>query len=245
MTGLLCKLGPKEVHCWTFQPAQFVVEELAAILSLDERERAGRFVFDRDRMEYVVCRGVLRHLLALYGGAVASELRFEYTPRGKPALTLNLHAPIQFNVAHSQGAGLIGVTRGAPIGVDIERMCSFASVAALVPACFALEEQAEFESLPRWVQPRAFYAGWTRKEAFIKATGEGLNRPLHSFAVTIAPDCCPKLLRYNDGPASAATWKIADLPSDPGFAAAVAVPDSEATIQARNLSPKFLGLRQT
>src|ERR1700730_3140387 len=172
----LCELGPGEVHCWTFQPAQFVVDELATVLSIDERQRAARFVFNRDRMEYVICRGVLRHLLSLYGGMAASDLQFEYSPRGKPALASNLGAPIEFNLAHSRGAGLIGVTCAAPIGVDIERMGSFARLSALIPTCFAPEEQAELASLPERIQPQAFYAGWTRKEAFVKATGEGLRR---------------------------------------------------------------------
>jgi len=236
------EIGPGEVHCWTFRPAQFAVNELAVVLSMDERKRANRFVFDRDRNEFVVCRGILRHLLALYAGMAPSDLQFEYSARGKPALAPNSDARIQFNVAHSRGAGVIGVTCAAPVGVDIERMDGFARVSALVPTCFAPEEQAEFASLPQRVQPRAFYAGWTRKEAFIKATGEGLSRPLHSFAVTIAPDACPRLLRCNSDPASAAAWTMADL-GDHGFAAAVAVP-APASIRARNLYPQFLGLKQ-
>jgi 4'-phosphopantetheinyl transferase len=237
------EIGPGEVHCWTFQPARFVADELAPVLSTDERARADRFVFERDRMEFVVCRGVLRHLLSLYGGAPPRDLQFEYSPRGKPALASNSGARIQFNVAHSRGAGLIGVTCALPVGVDIERMDAFERVATLVPTCFAPEEQAEFASLPERSQPRAFYAGWTRKEAFIKATGEGLSRHLHSFAVTITPDACPRLLRCNGDPASTAAWMIADLRADPGFAAAVAVP-APAAITARSLLPQFLGLEQ-
>jgi 4'-phosphopantetheinyl transferase len=237
------EIGPGEVQCWIFQPARFVVDELAAVLSADERGRAKRFVFDRDRMEFVVCRGVLRHLLSQYGGGSASGLQFEYSARGKPALAAQSGVRIQFNVAHSRGAGLIGVTCGSAVGVDIERMDRFERVAALVPTCFAAEEQAEFASIPERMQPRAFYAGWTRKEAFVKATGEGLSRPLHSFAVTVAPDACPRLLRCNSDPASTAAWTIADLAGGDGFAAAVAVPAREAAITARNLFPQFLGLK--
>ena len=108
------EIGPGEVHCWTFQPARFVADELAPVLSTDERARANRFVFERDRMEFVVCRGVLRHLLSLYGGAPPRDLQFEYSARGKPALASNSGARIQFNVAHSRGAGLIGVTCALP-----------------------------------------------------------------------------------------------------------------------------------
>jgi 4'-phosphopantetheinyl transferase len=238
-----CEIGPSAVHCSTFRLAHFVVDELVEVLSTDERERAARFMFDRDRMEYVVCRGVLRHLLSLYRGTSASGLRFDYSPKGKPALAANSNTGIQFNVAHSRGAGVIGLTGAPAVGVDIERIGSIAQVSDLVPTCFAPEEQAEFASLPEAIQPRAFYAGWTRKEAFIKATGEGLSRPLHSFAVTIAPDASPRLLRCNGDPTSAATWTIADLVGGQGFAAAVAVP-APVTVTARNLFPQCLGLQR-
>jgi len=238
------ELGPGQVHCWNFRPAQFVIDELAAVLSLEERARADRFVFERDRTEYIVCRGVLRHLLSLYGGIAASDLQFEYSARGKPRLAQRFKSRIQFNVAHSRGAGLIGITCVAPVGVDVERIGPLARVSALVPSCFAPEEQAEFALLPERIQSRAFYAGWTRKEAFIKATGEGLSRALHSFVVTIAPDICPKLLRCHHDPASAAAWTIVDLAGDHGFAAAVAVPASEVSVVSRDLQPQILGLKQ-
>ena len=234
----------REVHCWNFRPAEFVIDELAAVLSVGERARASRFVFQRDRTEYIACRGVLRHLLSLYGGIAASDIGFAYSARGKPMLAPRFNSRIQFNVAHSRGAALIGVTCVAPVGVDIERIGPLARVSALVPSCFAPEEQAEFTLLPERIQPRAFYAGWTRKEAFIKATGEGLSRPLHSFAVTIAPDASPKLLRCHRDPASAAAWTIVDLAVDDGFAAAVALPASDICVVSRGLAPQMLGLKQ-
>jgi 4'-phosphopantetheinyl transferase len=238
------ELGANEVHCWTFTPNQFVVDELSSVLSLDEHERAGRFVFERDRMEYVVCRGLLRHLLALYGGGPAFSRRFEYTDRGKPFFPANHHRPIEFSVAHSRGAGLIGLACGVSVGVDIEEMRPDVHLSSLVSTCFAREEQAEFASLPKWLQPRAFYAGWTRKEALIKATGEGLSRPLQTFAVTIAPDSPPKLIRFDGDPTAEAKWKIADLTCDRAFAAAVAVPNAQAIVRRRALSPQLLGLKQ-
>lgn len=242
MSAVEYRLGRSEVHCWIFRLGEFVGDELAAVLSSDERERADRFFFERDRTEYVVCRGVLRHLLGRYIGIPASVLRFDYMSRGKPTLAPNQNPLVQFNLAHSRGAGLIGVASGVPIGVDIERKRISEDFRTLVPTYFAAEEQVEFRSLPKEMQPCAFFAGWVRKEAFIKATGEGFSRPLHSFAVTIAPDSCPRLLRCDDDPMASHRCKMADLAWEHDFAAAVAVMDANAVIRTRDLSRQLLGL---
>jgi 4'-phosphopantetheinyl transferase len=235
-------LRPNEVHCWRFNPTDFEVEELAPVLSEDERDRARRFVFERDRTEYVVCRGLLRHLLAAYGVGSASALTFSYMDRGKPVLPVDRDPSLAFNVAHSSGAGLIGLARGAAIGVDVETVRPSDSFLSLASTCFAPEEKAELAALPAWQHAKAFYAGWTRKEALIKATGEGLSRPLASFAVTIGPDVPPRLIRFDNHPDPAGTWQIMDLSHDLRFAAAVAVSNVHAIVHAGDLLAIRLGL---
>jgi 4'-phosphopantetheinyl transferase len=235
MPARLGELGSNEVHCWHFNSSDFTAEELASVLSEDERDRARRFAFERDRMEYVVCRGLLRNLLAAYGLGSASSLTFSYTVRGKPMLTVDCDLPIAFSVAHSRGAGLIGLGYGISIGVDVEIVRPVDNFCSLAATCLAPEEQAELAALPAGLQTRAFYAGWTRKEALIKATGEGLSRPLHSFAVTIGPGVPPRLIRFDGDPDPARTWQIVDLTYDPQFAAAVAVSNVQAIVHAGHL----------
>jgi 4'-phosphopantetheinyl transferase len=233
-----------QVDCWFLDPQRFaaVADELAAVLGPDERARADRFAFDRDRTEYVVCRGVLRCLLARYGDDSPSRLRFRYSPRGKPELDGPANpAGLRFNLAHSHGAAVVAVTQGRPVGVDVERVRPEADLGGLVRTCFAPEEQDEFWSLPESVRPRAFFAGWTRKEAFLKATGEGLGRPLDSFAVSLAPDAPARLLRV-DGDEAAAGWTLLDLTRDGAFAAAVAVPMPTAFVRVHDLFLGLLGL---
>src|SRR5262249_12725601 len=159
--------------------------------------------------------GVLRHLLARYGAGPASELRFEYSARGKPRLPVE-HNPalLEFNVAHSRGAAVIGVTRGRPIGVDVERVRPLADFPDLVQTLFAVGARSEFWSLPEPIRARAFFTGWTRKEAFIKATGEGLSRPLSSFALTLTPDTPARLLRVDGDPTGGLGWTVVDLSRD-------------------------------
>jgi 4'-phosphopantetheinyl transferase len=202
-----------------------------------------QFPFQGERIEYSVCRGVLRQLLSRYGAGPASELQFEYTARGKPELPADRNpTSLHFSVAHSGGAAVIGVTRRRPVGVDVECVRPVASLAALVRTCFAAEEQSEFWRLPGWIRGRALYAGWTRKEAFVKATGEGLSRPLSSFAMTVAPDVAPRLLRVDDDWGIGKRWKLVDLTSSPMFAAAVAIPEAGAHMLTRELYPQMLGL---
>jgi 4'-phosphopantetheinyl transferase len=237
------QLGPNDVHCWFLTLDRFPASELAAVLCPDERQRAARFVFERDRAEYTVCRGVLRRLLARYGAGPASGLRFEYSAAGKPRLPVEHNAArLEFNVAHSHGAAVIGVTRGRPLGVDVECVRPLTDLADLVRMYFAAEEQAEFWSLPEAVRTRAFFAGWTRKEAFLKATGEGLGRPLGSFALTLAPDRAARLLRVDADPTGGSGWTVVDLTRDGTTAAAVAVPVADALVHARDLVPQLLGL---
>jgi 4'-phosphopantetheinyl transferase len=238
------ELGANEVHCWLFTHDRFGVTELAAVLSPDERDRVAQFPFPRERIEYAICRGVLRLLLARYGAAgPASGLQFEYTARGKPELPPNRNAAsLHFSVAHSGGSAVIAVTRRRPVGVDVECVRPVANLMALVRTCFTAEEQSEFWRLPGGIRCRALHVGWTRKEAFVKATGEGLSRPLSSFAMTVAPDVEPKLLRVDDDWGIGRRWKLADLNSSPMIAAAVAIPEPGAHVLSRDLHPAMLGL---
>jgi 4'-phosphopantetheinyl transferase len=242
MSPAIGNLDPNDVHCWRFDPGNFEVEALAPVLSDEERERARRFVFDRDRKDYMVCRGLLRHLLAAYGVGSASALMFSYTDRGKPMLPVDRGPSLVFNVAHTRGAGLIGLARGAALGVDIEGVRTIESFISLASTCFSREEQAELAALPPCLHAMAFYAGWTRKEALIKATGEGLGRPLDSFAVTIGPENPPRLIRLDDYPHPPDAWQIVDLTQDSRFAAAAAVSNVHAIVRVGDLFAGDLGL---
>lgn len=235
-------LLPKLVHCWRFLVSDFAEERLIDVLSDDERERARRFLCGRKRAEYVICRGVLRHLLAAYGLGSASALRFSYTQLGKPMLFEGHGSSIAFSVAHSHGVGLIALAKGTSIGVDVEFVAPMEDFESLVFTCFAAEEQAEFVALPPHLQATGFFAGWTRKEAIIKATGEGLSRPLNSFAVTVGPEHPPRLIRFDDNPSLCDSWRIIDLTVEPKFAAAIAVSDVQANVFVDDLPPSLLGV---
>ena len=204
------------------------VRRMYGLLSPAERVRAARFAFDRDRRTFVMSHGILRRVLGTVSGENPARLRFRQGLRGKPYL---VDAPpgLQFNLSHTDGFCVVGVTRGAAIGVDVERVRATDDMGQLVRQCFSAAEQREFDSLPQADRCRAFFKGWTRKEAFIKAIGDGLSYPLESFDVSIAPEAPARLLAIGGSPAAAAAWTVDALEPVPDVQAAVAVaaPDVE------------------
>ena len=201
------------------------LREMHALLSPSERVRAARFVFERDRRTFVMSHAALRGILAGCSGMRPEALRFRREARGKPYL-IDAPAGLQFNLSHCEGFCLVGVVRGPAIGVDVERIRPMDDMAALTRECFSAAEQREFAAVPATDRERAFFNGWTRKEAFIKAVGDGLSYPLEKFDVTLAPGRPPRLTAIGGSPHAASGWTLdAHAPATDAMAAvAIAAP---------------------
>jgi 4'-phosphopantetheinyl transferase len=205
------------------------------ILDAEERARAARFVFDRDRARFIAAHAYLRLLLARYAGHPPAALRFTATTSGKPRL-LEPPADVRFNLSHSGVRGLVALSVGIEVGVDIEaeRPLALLDVARRF---FAPGEVAALQALPAAERARAFFCGWTRKEAFIKAHGDGLGFPLDQFEVSLAPDEAGQLLRsIAADPDATAHWRVASVAAPPGYAAAVAAEGTEWHIVESHVS---------
>jgi 4'-phosphopantetheinyl transferase len=200
-------------------------ERLRAIMSADERQRALRFVFVRNQLRHVAGRGVLRRILAHYAETNARELTFETGAHGKPSLAPG-HGTLHFNLSHSGGLAALAVSRDTEMGIDVERIRPFTEDVA--ERFFAPGEVAALRALPEGEQLDAFYRIWTRKEAFLKATGDGLLRPLDSFEVTVARADAPRFVRIDGVADPAASWALADFDVADGFAGALAMPKRRA-----------------
>jgi 4'-phosphopantetheinyl transferase len=185
--------------------------ELESLLSPDERERATRFRFNRDRNRFIACRGRLRELLD-----VRSDVRFVYTAHGKPRVE---DSEMRFNVSHSHGMGMIAITRGREVGCDIEWIDPSFIDKNIPERFFSPYEVAALRALPVNHQRDAFFRCWTRKEAYIKARGMGMSLALDSFDVTLARGEPPALLRGADG------WSLHEVDAPPGYAAAIVLED--------------------
>jgi len=191
------------------------------VLSDDERERAARFRFDRDRRRFVAGRAALRSLIASYLDVAAAEIAFDYGPQGKPFLS---GSALSFNVSHSGGCAVYAFCSCFEIGVDVELLDHARYDEGVAERFFSPQEIATLHALTQTVRPSAFLRCWTRKEAFVKARGAGLSLPLHDFDVAFAPGTRPKILRTAWSAEEPAEWTLCDISGFcPGAVAALAV----------------------
>jgi 4'-phosphopantetheinyl transferase len=193
-------------------------ESALAVLSEDEQARARRFVFDVHRHRFIACRAALRARLAERLGRAPGSLRFEYGPVGKPSLAG--HDTLRFNVSHSDRYALLALADQAEVGVDIEQIRPLSDMNALAERVFSHGERAALAQVPGDRQADAFFAGWTRKEAYIKARGDGIGM-LDAIEVTLSPGEPPRLVRVTGQPDEPERWSIQSLSTVSGFAAAV------------------------
>ncbi|MBV8073268.1 MAG: 4'-phosphopantetheinyl transferase superfamily protein [Acidobacteriaceae bacterium] len=153
------------------------------LLSPEERERAGRFHFEHLRTSYIAAHGAVRILLERYSGIPAAEIQYRFGPKGKPSIWPA--GSLEFNLSHSGFVMLVAVAFGCQLGVDLEQVRPVPELRDIARRFFCEEEVAELETLPVDEQERAFFICWTQKEAYLKATGEGLSAPLDSFRVPL------------------------------------------------------------
>jgi 4'-phosphopantetheinyl transferase len=219
-------LADDEVHVWRVSLDLDTprVQSLQRTLASDEQARADRFHFQRDRDRFIVARGLLRVVLARYLGTNPGQLRFCYSSYGKPSLvSRDGQDALSFNVSHSQELGLYAITRNRKIGVDLEYIRTDFACEQIAKRFFSSRENATLRSLTPRLKHQAFFTCWTRKEAYIKARGEGLSLPLDQFDVSMIPGEPALLVNTRGDPQEANHWSLRELEPGPGYVAALAV----------------------
>jgi len=200
--------------------------ESSALLSGDERQRAGRFAFERERLRFTVARACLRRLLGERLGVAPQSLQLAYGAHGKPALAgRHAAADLRFNVSHSGDIAVYAFAIGREIGVDVEAVRGLSDADELAARFFSPREQAAYRVLEARDKPQGFFNCWTRKEAFVKALGAGLSHPLARFDVTLAPGDPARILRVDDADGERCGWQLNSFVPRPGFVAAVVTQD--------------------
>jgi 4'-phosphopantetheinyl transferase len=220
------ELASDEIHVWRASLDQPVSQfnTLGQTLSVDERAKAERFHFERDRKHFVVGRGILRTILASYLKVKAVKVQFRYGKNGKPALANTFgKGTIFFNFSDSEGLALYAFSRDGEVGVDVENIRYIPEMDQIVERFFSPGENVVYQSLPKSMRTKAFFNGWTRKEAFMKATGEGLSLGLDRFEVSLAPGEPAALLMVNGDAQEASHWSLWAVDPGPDFVAAVAI----------------------
>ena len=214
------------VHVWrtATEVSASRLAPLYDLLAPDERVRAGRFRFDQDRRRYTVARGVLRSLLARYLDVEPAAVEFRYGAHGKPSLAeAGGGRDLRFNLSHSHGWALHAFAIGREVGVDVERVRPDTDIMGVARHSFSPAEAEALSSLPPGQRREAFFDCWTRKEAFIKAHGEGIALGLSRFDVTLRPGEPAALLRFEGDPAEVSRWSMCALDAGEGYKAALAV----------------------
>jgi|SRR5215470_16518991 len=215
------------------------VEDLALLqstLSADEQERAARFRLAQHRDAFIVARGCLRLLLGRYGGWPAAKIGFQYGCRGKPSLP---GFTIHFNLSHSSDLALFVFTRAGELGVDVERIHPIPEMMNLAGRFFCPAEAHDLASLADDQREHAFFLCWTRKEACIKATGNGLSTPLSSFRVSLQPGAQARFLHFEGEAAD--SWSLDNLDLPAGYVGALAYRDQpRPVLLSQILNPQRL-----
>jgi 4'-phosphopantetheinyl transferase len=187
------KIQSSEIHIWKGDVDAVLISEqtLRDTLSIDEIERSEKFKFTRDQRRFLHRRYHLRKLLAFYLDCSPADLEFSFGPHGKPYL--NDFSQLNFNLSHTQGRMLVGCTLDHEIGVDLECINDQVDCLQIASRFFSEKETNQLKLYQGTQQTRAFFYIWTRKEAFIKADGRGLQIPLDSFDVELEPKNIPDL----------------------------------------------------
>ena len=191
------------------------------LLSIEERERAGRFVFEKDRGRFIVCRAALRTILGGSMHIAPGQIRISANRYGKPYLS-DPEGGIRFNVSHSHGLAVIAVTLDREIGVDLEFVDRDFDISSIPSSLYTPSGLSRFRSLPPDLQVEEFFSAWTRKEAVLKATGDGLSssEELQSAIRSINDDDlpCPMSLAVDNR-----SWTVTGIDVQSNFKAALAV----------------------
>jgi len=220
----------RSVHVWTLdlRMPERMVAKLIPILDSDERKRAESFRFEALRRSFVIAHGMLRCLIGNYLKSDAASIRFRNGPKGKPALRRPPY--LQFSLTHSGNLAAFAFTSGCQIGLDLERIRTVEELEGIASRFFCPEEYAELLSLPPEHRERAFFLCWTRKEAYLKAIGDGLAAPLDNFRVTLRSEEPARIMHIRHDSNEAERWILHDLRLAPGYAAALAYASKPRTL---------------
>lgn len=194
------------------------------LLAADESERAARFHFDRDRRRSVAGRALLRLLIGRCLGSDPGRLRLVAGPSGKPELPASDNpASLGFNASGSGGVAAYAFATGREVGIDLEQHRPLPDADRVAARFFSPREYQALQAVPSPQRPAAFFAVWTRKEAYVKATGDGLSRPFGEFSVSALPGNPPALIEDRRDPSAPRRWALRDVSLLPEFSAALCV----------------------
>ncbi|HYX50502.1 MAG TPA: 4'-phosphopantetheinyl transferase superfamily protein [Ktedonobacteraceae bacterium] len=216
----------EDVHVWSalLDVEEDLLQILQRTLDADERLRAGRFYFELDRARFIASHGLLRTILGSYMHVEPGKLRFSYNSQGKPYLAEPFQGKkLEFNMSHSHEIALFAVTFNRQVGVDLEHVYLFAETDSLADRILSQSEKAAWRKYSANNRLETLFRYWTCKEAYVKATGEGLRLPLEKIHISPMQESEARIISINHSVRMASRWSLQELHPVPGFAAALVV----------------------
>ena len=200
------------------------MQQFVPFLDPGEQARAGHYHSSQHRAEFVIRRGLLRVILGHCLGVEPGAIQLEYGPHGRPAIARPARGrSLHFSLSHSDGTALYAAAWGRAVGVDLERVRLLSEAGQIADQFFSAQESRALRELPDSEKLPGFFNCWTRKEAYLKATGQGLAHGLDDFSVSLAPGEPARLLDVQANPSEIARWSFHELLPTPGYAAALCV----------------------
>jgi 4'-phosphopantetheinyl transferase len=230
------EIAQGDVHVWRVAlDDSRNIDAHFAFLSTHEQQRAARFYFRAHRLRYVIAHGALRALLSQYTLLPAAALELIDGPHGKPEFATSVTSlphELHFNLSHSADTALVAVSRTGPVGVDVEFWRPDVQHLAVAERFFSSRERVSLSALRGDAAlMRGFFAAWSRKEAYLKATGFGISRGLHHFDVSLAPDAPAEILEDRLDASATNRWAMANIEAGPSYSAAVVATRPVAAIK--------------
>ncbi len=213
----------EEVHVWAIDLDALPETEnfFCSSLSHEEKSRRDKLVFERDRNRFALAKEIQRRILSHYILVQPAFVQYYYNKYGKPELISKNQ--IGFNISHSDGMLLFAAASCRKVGIDIEKIIDIKDILLIAESYFSISEVKELKNLPEQARTDAFFTCWTRKEAFIKAIGDGLSYPLKDFSVSVSPGSKPELKHLKGNSEHSICWSIFDLSPPDKFKAALVV----------------------
>lgn len=227
-------LPTDEVHVWgvDLQLAGAQVNQLTQVLTADERDRANRFHFDRHRRRFIVRRAALRYILSHYLALPPAAIPFDYSEYGRPCVTAGRnYETLDFNLSDSHELAVVAVANGRSVGIDVEQVREVDDLMQLARYTFSAHEVTDLEQVAVPQRPVGFFNCWTRKEAYIKALGQGLSYPLKEFAVSLIPNTPARLIHDHLDADALTRWSMTDFNPHQGYLGALVVSGADWTMK--------------
>lgn len=218
-------MADREIHLWTMRLAATgaSIRTLYDMCSQDEKRRAEAYRFSNHRNLFIIGRGLLRVTLSRYLRERPEHILFRYGPKGKPALAGRRVPPLHFNLAHCEERVLFAITQNNEVGVDLERVRELPDVESIAENFFSSQECKDLRSVDPSLRAEAFFNCWTRKEAYLKALGDGLSAPLDRCQVTLKPGELAAFLKFDEGIQDVSRWSLRHLTPAAGYVGALAI----------------------